>query len=88
MSQEELKLVLSYAGSLGLGGAAGGALIYFLLKSFIPSYFSKKAENLATREDIAKITHEVERVRSQYSVLLEEVRTKQQLRMAAVGGAR
>ena len=71
MSAEEIKLILSYAGSFGLGGLAAGALVYFLLKSFVPAYLSKKAENLATREDVAKITEEIERVKSQYAVVID-----------------
>src|SRR5438477_13195707 len=71
-----------------------GVLALFI-RSFFPSYMGKKAENLATKEDIAAITNEVERVKSFYSNelkqlehrherLLEEVRAKQQLRMVAV----
>jgi hypothetical protein len=64
-------------------------------RSFLPAYLGKKGENLATKEDIAAITNEVERVKSFYAKelkqlehwherLLEELRWKQQLRMAAV----
>jgi len=84
MSAEELKLILSYAGSFGLGGIAVGALVYFLLKSFVPAYLSKKAENLATREDVARITEEIERVKAQYAVVIEELKARHQLRLAAV----
>jgi hypothetical protein len=66
-----------------------------LWRSFFPAYFSEKGKNLATKEDIAKITHEVEKVRSLYAsqlqdlqhrneLLLEQVRSRQQLRMAAL----
>lgn len=84
MSAEEIQLLLSYAGSFGLGGMVVGAIVYFMLKSFIPSYLSKKGENLATREDVAKITEEIERVKSQYAVVVEELRARHQLRLAAV----
>jgi hypothetical protein len=64
-------------------------------RSFLPAYVGKKGENLATKEDIAAITKEVEQVKSFYAnelkqlehgheLLLEELRGKHQLRMAAV----
>ena len=84
MTPEEIKLLLSYAGSFGLGAILAGGLVWLLLKSFVPSYLMQKAENLATREDIAKITHEIERVKSQYAVLLEELKATHQLRLAAI----
>jgi len=84
MTIEELKLLLSYLGSFGVGAILAAGVVFFVLKSFIPSYLSKKAENLATHEDIAKITDEIERVKTQYAVLLEELRAKNQLRLAAI----
>lgn len=62
----------------------GAFIVFFFIKSYIPAYLSKKADNLATREDIAGITEEVERVRNQYSILLEELKAKHQLRLAAL----
>jgi hypothetical protein len=53
---------------------------FLLLKHYLPSYFGKKAENLATKEDIGAITQEIEAVRHQYSAELEKLR--------AVAGAR
>jgi hypothetical protein len=61
----------------------------------LPAYTSEKGKNLATKEDIAAITDKVEGVKSLYAsqlqelqhrneLLLEELRSKQQLRMAAV----
>lgn len=35
-----------------------------IVDRFLPSYFSKKGENLATKEDIGKITTEIEKVKS------------------------
>jgi len=83
-SLSEIKEIFSLLGAFGFGGIIFGFFIFFLLKSFIPTYLSKKAENLATREDIAKITDEIERIKSQYSVLIEELKAKHQLRMAAL----
>ena len=41
---------------------AGG----FLIKSYLPSYFKQKGKNLATKEDIGEITHEIEGIKNQY----------------------
>ena len=46
------------------------------LKSYLPSYFEKKGENLATKEDIEDITDKVERVRSQYTSDIEVLRSE------------
>lgn len=70
MNTEEIKLLLSYLGAVGVGGIIAGGIVFMFLKSFIPSYLGEKAKNLATREDIARITDEIERVKSQYAVLL------------------
>lgn len=84
MSPEYIKIIMSYVGTGSVGAIAGGTVIYYVLKSFVPTYLNKKAENLATREDIAKITDEIERVRSQYTLVLEELKARHQLRLAAV----
>lgn len=84
MSIEEIEKLLTYAGAFGAGGILFGAIVFYLLKSFVPSYLNEKAKNLATREDIAQITEEVERVKAQYTILIEELKAKQQLRLAAV----
>ena len=59
-----------------------------LLGKYLPSYLSKKGENLATKEDIAEITREVERVKSEYTERLEGIaehlRYRNQLRLAAL----
>lgn len=80
MLLEEVKLFLSYFGAFGIGGVVA----FLLLKSFLPSYLAQKAQNLATKEDIAQITNEIERVRTQYVFLLEELKARHQLRLAAV----
>lgn len=62
---------------------------------FLSSYIAKKGENRATREDINKITNEIEKVKTGYaielqkidhkhSLVLEELRGKHQLKMAAI----
>jgi hypothetical protein len=84
MTIEDIKQILALVGALGVGAVVAGIFVYYLIKTFIPAYLSKKAENLATREDIAAITEEIERVKNQYSVLLEELKAKHQLRLAAL----
>lgn len=73
------------------------ALVVALLlwRSFFPSYLNEKGKNLATKEDIAAITKQVEDIKELYStrlkelehqnaLVLEQVRAQQQLRLAAV----
>jgi hypothetical protein len=43
-----------------------GIIIGLLLNRSLPSYFSKKGENLATKEDIGKITKEMEEIKNIY----------------------
>lgn len=45
-----------------------------VLSRFLPSYMAKKAENLATKEDIADITHRVEAARLEHLAALERVK--------------
>ncbi|MEK9802649.1 MAG: hypothetical protein VW475_04480 [Curvibacter sp.] len=72
---------------------AGVALL--LWRWFFPSYLNEKGKNLATKEDIAAITKQVEDVKELYStrlkelehqnaLVLEQLRAQQQLRLAAV----
>ncbi|MCR4275128.1 MAG: hypothetical protein NUV83_00010 [Candidatus Wolfebacteria bacterium] len=39
-------------------------IIGLIVDRFLPSYFSKKGENLATKEDMGKITSEIEKVKT------------------------
>lgn len=43
----------------------------FFLKSYLPGYFQKKGENLATKEDIKEITEKVEGIKAEYAKQLE-----------------
>lgn len=77
MSAEAIQEIIELLGHLGLGAVLGGIFGYFLLRSYLPAYFSEKAKNLATKEDVAAITTEVEGVRAEFakeSVLLEKRR--------------
>lgn len=49
-------------------------LLAHLVWRYLSTYISKKGENLATKEDIATITGEIERVRQQYTTDLERLR--------------
>jgi hypothetical protein len=95
MTLAELTTLFTYLCSFGLGAVVAGVIVFLLLKSFLPSYLSEKAKNLATKEDVEVITDKIERVRGQYaenlqnlihqnSLLIEEMRGRQQLRLAAV----
>lgn len=42
-------------------------ILGLVIKSYLPSYFSKKGENLATKEDVKEITEKVEEIRVEYA---------------------
>jgi hypothetical protein len=77
-------VIISILSGFGIGAAVASFIAWLLLKNYLPSYLSEKGKNLATKEDIALITREVEEVRHEYTTLVEELRARQQLRMAAV----
>lgn len=52
--------------------------------TWVTSYFSEKGKNLATKEDIAGITRSVEEVKNEYNLLIEEIRSRNSLKMAAI----
>jgi hypothetical protein len=76
-----LPLVLS---AFGMGGLVAVAVAALILKNYVPAYLSKKGENLATKEDIAAITREVEKVRLEYALIVENTKSEHQLRSAAL----
>ena len=84
MTPEQVSFWLQLLSAFGVGGVIAAAVVAYFLHSFVPSYLSKKADNLATREDIAAITREIEEVKNSYAVLLEGTKTRNQLRMAAL----
>ncbi|MDQ1089433.1 hypothetical protein [Siphonobacter sp. SORGH_AS_1065] len=57
--------ILSTLGLIGLG---------FVFGKMLPSYFSKKGENLATKEDITEITHLIESTRNVFLIENEKLR--------------
>jgi len=74
----------SILSGFGVGALIAVAIVALLVKHYLPSYFSEKGRNLATREDISEITKRVEAVRSQYTILAEELKARHQLRLAAL----
>ncbi|EPC6137704.1 hypothetical protein ACR0WA_003647, partial [Vibrio cholerae] len=84
MSVSDIKDLVQIFGSFGIGAVIGAGFLFFILKSYLPTYFSEKAKNLATKEDIGEITSEVEQVKSGYAEMLEEVKSNFQLRLASI----
>jgi len=84
MSVEEIEKLVTVLGSFGFGAILSGSIVFYFIKSYIPSYLSKKAENLASKEDIGGITKEVESVKIGYAAVLEEVKTNNQLKLDSI----
>lgn len=76
-----------YLGALSLMAlcfAALGAWISRRLGKVADSYLSEKAKNLATKKDIGNLTRIVEDVKIEYSTLIETIRSRNSLKMAAL----
>lgn len=85
MSPEEIcGFVRLLAAGFGFGAVVAAIVTALLLRHYLPAYLNEKGKNLATREDIASITREIERVRSEYGAMLEELKARHQLRLAAI----
>ena len=78
-----MQQLLLLIGNFGVGVTLGLIVVYLVFKFFIPSYFSEKGKNLATKEDIASITDKVESVKTDYAKVIEELRSDHQLKLAA-----
>ena len=44
-----------------------GFILALVINNFLPKYFGKKGENLATKEDISEITNKIETVKHDYA---------------------
>ena len=84
MSVDEIHILIRIATGFGFGAIVSTVIGILIIRFYIPSYLGEKAKNLATREDISAITHEMEKVRIEYSSLVEELKARHQLRLAAV----
>jgi hypothetical protein len=65
---ELLSAILSIATIIGL------CMIGLLGRSFLPAYISEKAKNLASKEDLARLTDVVEGVKAKHAAEIEEVK--------------
>ena len=84
MTLEELAAFKTVLTAFGTGVLVAAGVAHLLVKHFFSSYLSEKGRNLATREDIGEITRKVEGIRTQYTALVEELKARHQLRLAAV----
>jgi hypothetical protein len=73
MDLSELNTLIGYFGALGIGGMIGGGIMWFFVKSYIPSYLEEKGKNQATKEDIGGITREVESIKNSFAIQLKEL---------------
>jgi hypothetical protein len=84
MSLGEICIVL-HALSPAIASAIGAAItIAAILKFYVPGYLQEKGKNLATKEDISDITEIIESVKRQHAEILEDLKTKNQLRLSAL----
>lgn len=60
-------------------------LIGLVLGNLLPSYFSKKGENLATKEDIDEITRKIESVKNEYAHSLESTKAELSAKISTYG---
>jgi hypothetical protein len=54
-------------------------VIALFVKKYLPAYVAEKGKNLATKEDIAGITSEIEKVKSEYARSIEILRSELRL---------
>lgn len=84
MSPEEITFIYKHASVYGIAALIAAGIAYSIGRHAIGSYLSEKGKNLATREDIEQVTRLVENVKAPYNELLEELRARHQLRLAAI----
>jgi len=72
------------AASAGIGATVAAVIGYLLVRNFLSSYLTEKGKNLATKEDVARITHEIEGVKIGYTLVAEHFKAEHQLRLAAL----
>jgi hypothetical protein len=69
---------------LVVASTVGWIAFKMIVTHYLPGYLAEKGKNLATKEDIGKITSKVEEVKTQYTLLVEQFKATQQLRFAAL----
>jgi hypothetical protein len=84
MTPEEIKFLVGLLPGFSVGVLVASGVGYLLVKHFASGYLNQKGKNLADKEDIAALTHEVEQVKRQQAELLETAKFRNQLRMAAI----
>lgn len=84
MSPEEIQIIFTFLLRYGFEASVAAGIVFLLVKYFLPGYLSEKGKNLATKEDVAEVTKQIEEVKSTYNQILETFKAKQQLRLAAV----
>jgi hypothetical protein len=73
---------------VSIENAAWTFIIFFIgliSGNFLPKYFGKKGENLATKEDIADITSKIEIVKHEYASQLESVKAELSAKLSTYG---
>lgn len=84
MTPEEVRFLWSLLPGFGVGAVVAAAVAWMLFKHLLPGYLVRKGQNLADKEDIADLTNKVEEVKRQHVELLEALKYRNQLRMAAI----
>lgn len=84
MTPDDVRFLVQIAGSAGMGALIASGIALLLVRHFLGSYMVEKGKNLATKEDIADITHKIEGIKSQYALEAERFKAEHQLRLAAV----
>jgi hypothetical protein len=84
MTIDDARAIYIAFGGLGVGVLATALVCYFSVRNYFAPYLNEKAKNLATREDIAGLTREVEAVRAEFNLIMEERRARHQLRLAGI----
>ena len=62
-----------------------GFVLGLLINSYLPKYFGKKGENLATKEDISEITNKIETVKHDYARQLESTKAELSAQLSTHG---
>ena len=79
-----MTFLTSILAGLGIGGLVAAFVVRALLSQFLPGYLAEKGKNLAQKEDIEKLTSIVEAVKTEQALIVEQFKSTNQLRMAAI----